>query len=199
VVSKPKVSELSAHQAAVLGELRAMLKIVAERIAHIQGVTNGAKELLQRTTDVFALAGTEYAVDINASRGKHSHADYVESVANSTEMTVDALIRTLKLWGALLAPLHSEIPLRGMYIGCAISDMLPGLIKNLTLCQMTFPKGVSNWKFLSLIVLGAELQAMATNPEFKASRDIFGRALDDGAELPEVDITEFASVLDLLA
>ena len=175
---KPKATQA---QSEAVNALRDSLKVLHGRASQIAGVKNPAKELLQRRTDVFAIAGDEVKVDITASKGEASHDKYWQYVMELG--TGDSVV---VLMAALIAPLMSELPLRGLYMLCAISDQLETIVAAFNTLDITFPKGVGNFKFLYALVLAAEIQIMSSNTGFESALDIFKR----GAESDVMSIEE---------
>lgn len=174
-------------QAEACSALRETLKVIHQRISTTTGVKNPCKELLQRRTDVFAIGGAEVKLDITASKGEASHDKYFAYIANKGK--ADSVV---KLTAALLAPLMSEIPLRGLYLLVAISDQLDIIVPALKSLDITFPKGVGDYRYLNALVLAAELQVMSSNEGFESALDIFKRGLEsDVMSIDEESILDF--------
>jgi len=196
-MSRPKGNK---EQAQAIVALRDMLRTVLSRVDCIPNVSNPAKELLQRRSDVVNIKGKEFALDITASAAadKKSHKLYWEAVMNANNP--DDILR---LSSALVAPLMSELPLRSLYLLVAISDKLPELISALTTLEVEFPQGVKDLRFLKTLVLAAEIQmtqrlvADGADAKTVAALDAFHRAAGSVEHEPgppmlsfDVDITE---------
>ena len=179
-------SKATQAQSDAVSALRESLKVLHGRITSMDGVKNPSKELLQRRTDVFAIGQQEYKVDITSSKGEASHDKYFSFVAEHGK--ADSVVM---LTAALLAPLMSEIPLRGLYLLVAISDQLDIIVSALKALDITFPKGVKDYRYLTTLVLAAEIQVMSSNEGFESALDIFKR----GAESDVMSIDE-SSILD---
>ena len=173
-------------QVDAVSALRESLKVLHGRVNNMSGVKNASKELLQRRTDVFAIGKAEVQLDITASKGKSSHDKYWEFVAEHGK--ADSVVM---LTAALIAPLMSEIPLRGLYLLTAMSDQVDIIVGALKALDISFPKGVKSFKYLTALVLAAEIQVMSSNPEFESALDIFKRGDSDVMSIDEASILDF--------